>query len=133
VMSDKESSCPMSMKNQLPSPCCLRCLRALLARLESQSGQAYGGPAGMRHQRQGNTCRLSNERCQSRSLLLVAHFSIEKWHIFHFDVFFSHGSQGDFFDYKLVNIWLDKITQAQGLIDLQQVLAPVSVSPPSFL
>src|SRR5713226_9637405 len=29
--------------------------------------------------------------------------------MFHFDVLFSHGSQGDFFDYKLVNIWLDKI------------------------
>src|SRR5579859_499968 len=40
---------------------------------------------------------------------MVAHFSIEKWHRFHFDVFFSNGSQGDFFDYKLVNIWLDKI------------------------
>lgn len=40
---------------------------------------------------------------------MVAHFSIEKWHLFHFDVFFSNGSQGDFFDYKLVNIWLDKI------------------------
>jgi hypothetical protein len=44
----------------------------------------------------------------------VAHFSIEKWHIFHFDVLFSNGSQGYFFDYKLVNIWLDKITSAQN-------------------
>ena len=42
---------------------------------------------------------------------MVAHFSIEKWHMFHFDVLFSNGSQGYFFDYKLVNIWLDKITQ----------------------
>ncbi len=41
---------------------------------------------------------------------MVAHFSIEKWHMFHFDVLFSNGSQGYFFDYKLVNIWLDKIT-----------------------
>ncbi len=41
---------------------------------------------------------------------MVAHFSIEKWHMFHFDVLFSNGSRGDFFDYKLVNIWLDKIT-----------------------
>jgi len=40
---------------------------------------------------------------------MVAHFSIEKWHMFHFDVLFSNGSQGYFFDYKLVNIWLDKI------------------------
>ena len=29
--------------------------------------------------------------------------------MFHFDVLFSNGSQGYFFDYKLVNIWLDKI------------------------
>lgn len=40
---------------------------------------------------------------------MVAHFSIQKWHLFHFDVLFSNGSQGYFFDYKLVNIWLDKI------------------------
>jgi len=37
---------------------------------------------------------------------------MEKWHMFHFDVLFSNGSQGYFFDYKLVNIWLDKINPA---------------------
>jgi hypothetical protein len=50
-MSDNSYSCPMSMKNQLPPLSRLRSLRALLARLENQSGQAYGGPVGMRHQR----------------------------------------------------------------------------------
>ncbi len=30
--------------------------------------------------------------------------------MFHFDVLFSNGSRGYFFEYKLVNIWLDKIT-----------------------
>jgi len=49
-------------------------------------------------------------------LSLVAHFSIEKWHMFHFDVLFSNGSQGYFFDYKLVNIWLDKIKLTIRLI-----------------
>jgi len=36
--------------------------------------------------------------------------------MFHFDVLFSNGSQGYFFDYKLVNIWLDKIKLTIRLI-----------------